>query len=181
MLAGTLNFIALMQVNLSYGAWLSEQYGIDAARLGTVALLLGCFDLAASVSVSLFTDRMGKRRSVLLGGGGALVGYLVMPWLNTSLLSAVLAFAVARGFAEFFIVSNLSLLSEQAPAQRAKVVTLNLAIMQLGFTVAGFGGPWLYRRYGVAGLSTISLVALVAAMLIILAWVREQPETRIGV
>lgn len=177
-LASTLNFIALMQFNLAYGAWLSEQYGIGPVQLGTVALLLGCFDLCASVSVSLFTDRIGKRRSVLLGAGGAAVGYASLPLFDVGLAPAVLAFAVTRGFAEFFIVSSISLLSEQVPAQRAKVMTLNVAVMQIGFTVAGFSGPWLYTYYGVSGLALCSTLVLAAGGLVVLLQVREHVGER---
>jgi predicted MFS family arabinose efflux permease len=172
-LASMLNFIALMQFNLAYGAWLSEQYGIGPAQLGTVALLLGCFDLCASISVSLFTDRIGKRRSVLLGAGGGVVGYACLPFLNIGLAPAVLAFAVTRGFAEFFIVSILSLLSEQAPAQRAKVMTLNVAAMQVGFTIAGLSGPWLYTYYGIGGLAICSTLVLAVGGAVVWLRVRE--------
>jgi predicted MFS family arabinose efflux permease len=176
-LAGSLNFVALMQFNLAYGAWFSDQYGMGAAQLGTVALVLGCFDLCASVSVSLFTDRLGKRRSVLLGGLGAMIGFAALPLLNRALLPAVLGLAVTRGFAEFFIVSNISLLSEQTPTQRAKLMTLNVACTQLAMTVAGFSGPWLYTAIGITGLALASSLALAAALVVILFWVREPSNT----
>lgn len=171
--ASMLNFVALMQFNLAYGAWLSEQYGIGPVELGTVAFLFGCFDLCGSVAVSLFTDRIGKRRSVLAGGGGALAGYAILPLFNVGLASAVVAFAVTRSFAEFFLVSIISLLSEQAPTQRAKVMTLNVAAMQIGFTVAGFSGPWLYTYYGVSGLALCSFFVLLAGVAIVLLRVSE--------
>lgn len=184
-LASTLNFVALMQFNLAYGAWFTDQYSAGPLELGTVALLLGSFDLCASVSVSIFTDRLGKRRSVLLGVAGALLGYAALPMLNIGFGPAVIAFAVTRGFAEFFIVSIITLLSEQAPKQRAKVMTINVAAMQIGFTIAGFSGPWLYTHYGVAGLSLISLLIMLGAGAIVLMWVREpdapqQPSTLPG-
>ena len=64
-----------MQLMIAHGAWLQEQYGLTPALLGCVAFVFGWFDLAASVSVSLFTDRIGKRRSVMLGIIGSLIGY----------------------------------------------------------------------------------------------------------
>jgi predicted MFS family arabinose efflux permease len=173
--AGALNFFAIMQLNLTYGAWLGEHYAINPAQLGTVALILGCFDLLASVSVSLFTDRIGKKRSVLLGAAGTLIGLLLLPLLNIGLAPAVLGLAITRGFAEFFIVSNISLLSEQVPTLRAKVMTLNVACVQIGFALAGFTGPWLYITYGVAGLALVSFCALLLASLLMLLRVRELP------
>ncbi len=171
------NFIALMQLNLSYGAWLSDQYGIGARELGWVALFLGSLDLCASVSVSLFTDRLGKRRSLLIGATGALMGYALLPIWNVGLIAAVIGLGIARGFAEFFLVSMISLLSEQVPERRARVMTLNTASTQISFAIAGFVGPWLYVRTHIMGLSISGALLLAIAIGLILFWVREREGT----
>jgi predicted MFS family arabinose efflux permease len=141
--------------------------------LGLVAFVFGWFDLAASVSVSLFTDRIGKRRSVLLGICSSLVGYLLLPIFNTGVVMAVLALAVTRMCFEFNIVSHFPLLSEQAPAQRGKVMALGSAVALMGGTVAGFSGPWLLVYVGVAGLSWVSAAVIAVTLLIVLLFVRE--------
>ena len=73
---------AAVQFMIIYGAWLSDEYGLTAGQLGTVALVFGLFDLTASVSVSLFVDSIGKWRSVLLGACAALAGYILIPFFN---------------------------------------------------------------------------------------------------
>ncbi|CAN5747879.1 MFS transporter [soil metagenome] len=171
--AGVLTYTAGFQVMLIYGTWLGEQYHLDAAQLGFAALILGLFDLVASVSVSLFTDRIGKRRSVLIGNMGALVGYLLLPWLNTTVFLAVFGIALARGCFEFAIVSHFPLLSEQVPLQRGKVMTLGSALLLAGGTVASISGPWLYIHYGVLGVSALSAVLVTLASLLLFTWVHE--------
>jgi len=171
--AGALSYFAAMQVMLAHGVWLQEQYGLGPAQLGLVAFVFGWFDLAASVSVSLFTDRIGKRRSVLIGISGSLVGYLLMPFFNVSIAAAVAAIAVTRMFFEFNIVSHFPLLSEQAPAQRGKAMTLGAAISLIAATVAGFSGPWLLLQFGVAGLTWLSAAAVAVGLAIVLLFVRE--------
>lgn len=177
MVAGALSYFAAMQVMIAHGAWLADQYGLGAAALGTVAFVLGWFDLTASVSVSLFTDRIGKKRSVLIGVIGSLLGYLLMPLFNFSLISAVLLIAVARGFFEFNIVSHFPLLSEQAPAQRGQVMTLGAALSLAGATVAGFTGPWLLVNYGVPALAWSSAAIVTVSLLTVALLVQESPET----
>ena len=152
-LAGALSYFAAMQIMIAHGAWLADQYGLDPAQLGFVAFIFGWFDLAASVSVSLFTDRIGKRRSVLIGIAGSLVGYALMPVLNTSVTLAVVAIAFARMCFEFNIVSHFPLLSEQVPAQRGQAMTLGSAAALVAGTVAGFSGPWLLVTLGVPALA----------------------------
>jgi predicted MFS family arabinose efflux permease len=172
-LAGGFCYFAAMQLIIAHGAWLEAEYGLGPAQLGLVAFVFGWFDLAASVSVSLFTDRIGKRRSVLLGILGSLGGYLLIPFLNSGVYLAVFAIAFARMFFEFSIVSYFPLLSEQAPAQRGKVMTLGAAFNLLGGTVAGFSGPWLLVNVGVAGLAWLSAAAVTFALVIVAAFVRE--------
>lgn len=172
--AGGLSYFAAMQVMLAHGAWLEQQYGLGPAQLGLVAFVFGWFDLAASVAVSLFTDRIGKRRSVLLGIAGSLAGYLVMPLFNTGVVAATIAIAVTRMFFEFNIVSHFPLLSEQSPAQRGKVMTTGAAVALIGATLAGFSGPWLLVNVGVAGLSWLSAAAVSVALVIVLFLVHEK-------
>lgn len=170
---GSLYFTGAMQIMIAHSVWLTREYGLGAAQLGTVALALGLADLCGSGLVSIFTDRLGKRRSVLLGCAGALSGYVLMPFLNVGVLLAIGSIAVARGCFEFAVVSQIPLLSEQVPAQRGKVMTLGAAFNLLGVTVAGATGPWLYTKYGVPGLSGTSFVLTATAMLVIWVYVRE--------
>lgn len=172
-IAGGLSYFAAMQVMIAHGAWLEQQYGLGPAQLGLVAFVFGWFDLAASVSVSLFTDRIGKRRSVLLGITGSLVGYLLMPFFNVGVVPVVAAIALARMCFEFNIVSHFPLLSEQTPSQRGKAMTLGAAASLIGGTVAGFSGPWLLVNWGVTGLAWLSALAVAAALAIVLLLVRE--------
>ncbi len=168
--AGMCNYYAAMQIMITFGAWLNREYGLGPSRLGLVALLFGIFDLMASVSVSLFTDRIGKRRSVLIGTTGALTGYLLMPWLNVGIVPAVLGIALARASFEFSIVSTLPLLSEQVPSQRGKVMTLSAAATLGASTIATFVGPSLYTAYHVLGLASVS--AVMAAIALLVLWQR---------
>ena len=46
--------------------------------------------------------------------------------------------------------------------QRAKVLTMNAAALQISFAVAGFSGPWLYANYHINGLAFCSLLILLA-------------------
>lgn len=173
MLGSTLLFFGAVQLMITHGLWLRTEYGLDAVQLGTVALLLGLSDLCASVSVSLFVDRLGKRASVMLGATGALLGYILLPFLNISVYLAVGGLALARSTFEFGIVSNISLLSEQSPEQRGKVFTLAGALNLLGGAVAGASGPWIYQASGVGGLAFISGAVTLVCLIIFWGWVRD--------
>jgi predicted MFS family arabinose efflux permease len=171
--AAAANFYGGIQFMILHGVWFADQYAFGPRELGYVALLFGCFDLAASVSVSLFTDRFGKRRSAILGTTGAMLGYLLIPWLNIGVVPAVLSAALARGFFEFAIVANLPLLSQQSPNQRAKIMTLSAAITLGVSTISSFIAPVLYTRIGITGVAMISALSSAIALLLLITRVRD--------
>lgn len=175
-----LNMFAMMHVMIIHGGWLQAEYALSPARLGTVALLFGMTDLTASVSVSLFVDRIGKRRSVMIGVAGMCVGFLVLPFLNVSLPVAVASIALPRVLFEFAVVSNFPLLSEQAPHARGKVMSLGITAGLLGATLAGLTGPAAYLRYGVWGLGPVSAAAALTSLLLLVLFVRERPYANDG-
>ena len=164
---------SLLHTVIAHGVWLAREYGLEASSLGTVALVAGVADLCGSVLVSLVTDRLGKRRSVLLGGLASFVSYLLLPVLNVGLLPAVAGLAAMRFAFEFTIVSNLPLVSEQIPEQRGKLMSMSSTFGMVGGTLAGLTGPWAYERFGVWGLGLGSAAAVLLAMGMVYFRVKE--------
>lgn len=171
--AGALNYFAAMQVMIIYGTWLSDVYGLGPAALGRVAFAFGWFDLTASVGVSLFADRLGKKPAMLLGALVAVSGYLAAAFLQLPMVGAIALIGVARLGFEFAIVSYFPLVSEQQPAQRSKIMTLGSAISLTFATAAGFSGPWLYTHYGMGGVVLVSGVATALAVVVLTLLVKE--------
>ena len=160
---------------ISYGSWLVEDFGLGAAALGRVALVLGISDLVGSVSVSLFSDGIGKRRSVLIGALASGIGFFVLPFFNVGLITAVIGIFIARSFFEFAVVSNMTVLSEQVKEQRGKVLTIGSAVALTGSSVVGFTGPWAFDTFGVWGLGILSGCAMLVAFFLTLSFTVE-PE-----
>lgn len=92
---------------------------------------------------------------------------------NAGMIPAVLGTMFVFFCLEFTIVSNIPLLSEQAPGQRGKALALGTAGAMIGRTLGSFTGPWAYTRYGVWVLGPVS--ACVAAIALVVIWrlVRE--------
>lgn len=162
-----------MHLMIIYGGWLIDEYSLTPAWLGTVALIMGCTDLSASVSVSLFVDKFGKKRSVAMGLTGMIAGFLMLPYCNTGIVTAVIGLVIPRTFFEFALVSNIALLSEQAPDRRGKVLSMGSASTLIGMTAAASLGPINYYGMGLRGLTLISMGTSAAALLILLLLVNE--------
>jgi predicted MFS family arabinose efflux permease len=172
-LTASLHLFAANHILIIHGEWLSRDYGLGAAQLGTVALIIGGAIWIGSILVSLLSDRLGKRRSVLWGTIASLLAYSALPFFNTSLEAAVASLALSLFCFEFSLVSNIPLISEQLPTQRGKLLTLSAAVGLIGVTIAGITSPWTYTQIGVSGLGTVSATAMLLCLLIIITWVKE--------
>jgi predicted MFS family arabinose efflux permease len=170
------NFFAVFHVLIIHGGWLEQEYGLGAGQLGSVALLLGVFDWIASISVSAFGDRLGKKRSVAIGVGGMVLFFALLPMLNRSLPLALASIVLPRFFFEFATVSNFPLLSEQLPERRGKMMSLSISGGVLGTAIAASTGPTAYLNFGVWGLGPVSAASAAVSFLILLFVVREAPH-----
>jgi predicted MFS family arabinose efflux permease len=171
---------AAFNLFISYGTWLLNDYGLSASTIGLVALIMGLADLCGSVSVSVVSDRFGKRRSVLTGAVMACLGFWVLPLLQATVVTAVIGLILIRSTFEFAIVANMALLSEQVPTQRAKLLTMGAAFSVISTGLAGFTGPWLLQQYGITWLTAVSGIAALLAVIMLLWRVLEPAETAVA-
>lgn len=174
--SGNFLMFGAFNVFFSYGVWMFTDFELSAASLGQLAFALGTADLVGSVMVSLISDRLGKRNSVLVGGSIACIGFALLPFVSAVLVTAVIGLLIARCAFEFAIVSNLSLLSEQVPDQRAKVMTLGAALSVVGTGFAASASPWLFEQYGIRGVAFVSAASLFFAVVLLLGWVKEPAD-----
>ena len=177
-LVNVFNFFAITHIMIIHGGWLETEYGLAPSKLGLVALLLGVFDWAGSIIVSVAGDRIGKRRSVFIGAAGMVLFFALLPFLNISLPLALISLLLPRFFFEFATVSNFPLLSEQYPSQRGKIMSLSVAGGLLGTTIAATTGPAAYLNIGVWGLGPVSAAAAAVSCILIVFFVREEPHKR---
>ena len=171
--ANGLSVFATSNISIVYGAWLSREYGLTTTRLGLVALVLGLAELSGSVLVSVLGDRLGKYRSVLASMTFSVAAYVLLPFLNFRVLAIVAGLVLLRFLFEVSLVSNISLLSEQVPTQRGKVLTLASAAVTIGVALASAIGPLTYSWWGIWGPGLISAVAALGATVLFYLRVTE--------
>lgn len=185
MLVNALNVFAATNISFIYGVWLGGEYNVTATQLGLVALFLGLAELSGSVLVSLVGDRLGKYRSILGSSIVAVLAYLLLPVLDNFVTQAnllpfarviplILGLIISRFLFEISIVSSISLLSEQVPTQRGKVLTLATALVTSGVAAASVVGPVTYTAWGITGPCLIAAACALVAALLMVRWVTEK-------
>jgi len=155
-----------------YGAWLETDFGLSLSTLGLASIAVGLAELGGEFGTALLPDRLGKRRSVLLGLVGLTASLLLLPALARLGLVAALGGVVLVTLSfEFAIVSLLPLVTELVPEARASLLSLNMTAFSLGRILGAVMGGWLWQ--GQAGAIALNAVAgaacaLLAALLMLL-------------
>lgn len=159
-----------------FGAWLEDDFGLSLLALGAAGVLVAVSELVGEGSTLLWTDRIGKRRSVAIGLVISALAYLLLSVTNANLAGGLASMALALAGFEFTIVSTFPLATEVRPHARTRFLALLTVGMGLGRAVGASVGPFLYEVAGLTANTLVAAAANLAALLLILGWVRETEE-----
>jgi predicted MFS family arabinose efflux permease len=166
---------AAESVSVVLGAWFEDSFAIAVGAIAGLSALLGLFELAGSSLTALITDRLGKKRAVLLGLSTGAVCYIAMGLNQDSLIFGIGSAAVGFAAFEFTIVSTYPLASEVVPNARARYLAWLVVSLNAGRTVAAFFGTRLFVSSGFRA-NAFTAAAVNALAIGILAWfVVERP------
>jgi DHA1 family inner membrane transport protein len=155
------------------GAWLEDRHGVSTAGLGFVATGFGAVELVASISAAAFSDRVGLRRSVVIGLGGLALGLAIAATSGSSELLAITGLIVFLAGFEFAFVTSLSLVTEAAPLARGRAIGTGNALGTIARSGAVLGSGLLYDGVGVGGSFALSVAAATIAAALIVAGVAD--------
>jgi predicted MFS family arabinose efflux permease len=167
-LMGTLFITGNEVINVVFGVWMQDSFGLKVAALGAASFVIGVSELTGEGVAAVLADRLGKERtiglSVLLNG----LWMLTVPLLGKSLPGAFVWLFVFFLTFEVGIVSALPLMTELTPATRATIMSLFIAALSLGRALGDIVAPILYR----SGFMANAIACLVLDLLAVLALTR---------
>jgi predicted MFS family arabinose efflux permease len=153
-------------VNLIFGVWLEDAFGLKIAALGATTIAIGLGELGGESLVGGIVDRLGKPRSVAIGLLGNCLAALLLPLLGGQLVGALFGLFFFYLSFEFTLVSSLPMMTEVLPPVRATVMAVNLASISLGRAIGSALAPGLYAQGFLAtvavatGFNLLALLAL---------------------
>ena len=153
------------QVNLIFGVWLENSFGLQIAALGLASAIIGISELSAEGLVAAYVDRIGKPRAVAIGLAVNSLAALALPFIGRTEVGALIGLFFFYLSFEFTIVSTIPLMTELLPTARATLMAFNVAGMSLGRAMGAFLAP---RLYGL-GFVMVSSGAIVFNLLALLA------------
>jgi predicted MFS family arabinose efflux permease len=156
-----------------YGIWMEQSFGLQLVALGATSALIGVGELSGESLVAVLSDRLGKRRTVVLGIGLAASACLVLPLMSGTLPGALTALFLIYVAFEVAVVSAIPMMTELAPEARATVMAGNVAALALGRALGASLGTALFSSGMWLNCITSAGLALLA-MAILLLFVRVE-------
>lgn len=153
-------------INLVFGVWMEDSYGLQIAALGIAAAVIGIAELSGETLTALFTDRLGKPRAVGIGILLNCLAVIALPILGQTLPGAVTGLFIFFITYEFMLVSSIPLMTELLPSARATLIAIYIAVLSLGRAAGALLATRLYSE-GILFNSLASLLLNLAALLVL--------------
>ena len=131
-------------VNLIFGVWMEDSFGLQIATLGAASAVIGLSELGGETLTAAITDRLGKPLAVGLGLGLNSAAALALPFLGGSLAGAMVGLFLFYLTFEYTLVSSIPLMTEVLPPARATLMAANAASLSLGRAVGAIAATPLY-------------------------------------
>ena len=151
-------------VNVIFGVWMEDSFGLKITTLGAAAALIGLAELGGEALTACVTDRLGKPRAVALGTIMNCLAALALPLLGSSLAGAAVGLFFFYITFEFTLVSSIPMMTEILPAARATLMASNVASHSLGRAVGALLATALYTQ----GIYVNSIAAIIFNLLALL-------------
>jgi predicted MFS family arabinose efflux permease len=167
-----------------YGAWFEQDFRVSILTLGLSTVAIGAAELLGESMSAFFGDRLGLKKSIILGLCLAIFAYLLLPFIGrTMFLAMVGMFCVFLAF-EFTIVSSLSLCTELMPESRATMMSGFHAASGIGRMIGVLLGGFVWNLGGLAAVAwvaaTLSAIGLVSLVWGLRGWSRQAADTGHG-
>jgi len=159
-------------VNIVYGVWMKDSFGLQIEALGASVIVIGVSELIGEGLVAGLSDRFGKRRTLGIGLACYALACLVLPVLGTSLEGALVGLFIFFLAFEFTLVSAIPLMTEMVPGARATLLSANLTVFSLGKALGALIGPALFA-YGLQANRVVAAGLNLVGLVILLLFVRE--------
>ncbi len=171
-----LNTLATFAVLTSLADHAVDRFGASLSDRSLLFLVLGLGALPGGVAAGLFSDRVGKRRSVIV----ALVGSLALTPVLLPLDSfpAFLWAAAAVSFIQALRQGPFAaILTELAPESlRGSLLGWNSAVSGIGLGAGTWLGGVAYASTGLAGAIGLTMAALAFSLALFASRVPERPQ-----
>ena len=132
-------------INLVFGVWLEQSFGLKLAALGAASAIIGISEISGESIGGVISDKLGRERSIMLGMGMMLVVSVVLPFIGGTQAGALIGLFFFYLSYEFTFVSTLPFMTELVPEARGTLLGANVACLALGRMIGNLVSPFVFR------------------------------------
>lgn len=160
-------------INLVFGVWLEDSFGLRIAALGAASAVIGLADTGGELLTATLADRIGKRRSMQIGIIINSVVVFFLPFISGHIAGAFIGLFLLYLTSEFVINSSIPVMSEIMPDDRATLMGMGMATFALARAAGALLSPFLYA-YGFQA-NTLAAFTFALAALVSLRFIKFSP------
>jgi predicted MFS family arabinose efflux permease len=162
-----LSSIAAEVMTIVYERWFREVFLLSTVTLGTLSAVISAAEVGGEGTVIALSDRVGKRRLLMLTSLAAGIVYFVLPLTAGHLSLAVMAFFLMFLAFEISIVTSMPLATEVLPQARTTMMSVNMAALTGGRAFGTLLGGWMFRTAGYSLNGTVAMILNMIAVVLI--------------
>ena len=132
-------------INVIFGVWMQDTYGLQIAALGAASAVIGFSELGGEGIAAFLADRIGKERSIAAGIILSSLTVITLPLVGSSIVGAFIWLFLFYLSFEVVVISALPLMSEIMPSSRATMMALFIAALSIGRALGDLAAPPLYK------------------------------------
>ena len=152
-------------VNMIFGVWLEDSFGLQIAALAGASAVIGLSELSGEGLVALLTDRIGKPRALMLGLLANSAAAFLLPFIGRTEVGALVGLFLFYITFEYVIVSHIPMMTELVPGARATVMAFNVTGHSLGRAIGAFLATLIYQQFGFLFVALLAIVFNVFGLL----------------
>jgi predicted MFS family arabinose efflux permease len=152
-------------VNLIFGLWLEDSFGLKITALAGASAVIGFSELGGEGLVALTTDRLGKPRALVLGLTGNILASLLLPIVGRTEVGALVGLFLFYITFEYVLVSHIPLMTEVMPGARATLLSFNVTGHSIGRMIGALLATFIYQKFGFLPVTVIAVLFNIFALL----------------
>jgi predicted MFS family arabinose efflux permease len=145
-IAASTSFICANElINVVFGEWIKDNFGLAFATLTVAAIVIGSSELGSELLSAVILDRISKQKAMMIGLLVNALAAILMPLTKNSLPLTLAALALFFVSFEFTFLSLVTQMSEVFPSARATVMALMVSTFSGGRVFGSLLGASFYQ------------------------------------
>lgn len=132
-------------VNLVFGVWMEDSYGLTINELGIASTVIGIAEILSVITVSWLITKVGSKRTVAIGLVFSAITAISIPWIGRfGLWGAEVGLFLFNLAFQIPFIAYAPLLTEVLPLARASLLGATLASVGVGRMLGALVAPFLF-------------------------------------